>query len=267
MTEFSAGLTAGGSPAGITSGPDGNLWFTEQNASRLGSINTAGQIIEVSHGIAANSTPFEIASGPGETLWFTELDGNRVARFGLAPQITSVVVNGGAAQRSMVTQLQISFDQHVILPDNPADAFRLVRQEDGAVVSLRALVDDSGEATVITFQFAGAATQGNSLADGRYTLTALASQISGKDGALDGDGDGQAGGDFNFGDPQSLFRFFGDLNGDRQVDVADLTSFAGAFGLTSNQSGFLAAFDFNGDGQIDIADLIQFAKRFGTTLS
>jgi streptogramin lyase len=31
---------------GITTGPDGALWFTEQNASKIGRITTAGVITE-----------------------------------------------------------------------------------------------------------------------------------------------------------------------------------------------------------------------------
>jgi hypothetical protein len=33
VTKFSAGITAGGDPFGITAGPDGNLWFTEQGGT------------------------------------------------------------------------------------------------------------------------------------------------------------------------------------------------------------------------------------------
>src|ERR1700680_2712113 len=33
VTEFSAGITAGGGPFGITAGADGNLWFTEQRGT------------------------------------------------------------------------------------------------------------------------------------------------------------------------------------------------------------------------------------------
>jgi hypothetical protein len=266
VTEFSVGLTPGGSPAGITSGPDGNLWFTESSGNRLGAINTVGQITEFSAGISANSSPFEITSGPGDTIWFTELDGNRIARLGLAPQVTSVVVNGGAAQRSTVTQVQISFDEHVVLSDNPADAFRLVRQGDGAVVTLRAIVDDSGDGTIVTLQFAGAATQGTSLADGRFILTALAGQISGKNGALDGDGDGQPGGNFTFGDSSGLFRFFGDANGDQVVNGLDLGLFRSAFGTAIGDANFVGFLDFNGDGVINGLDLGQFKLHFGSAL-
>jgi len=44
--------------------------------------------------------------------------------------------------------------------------------------------------------------KGASLADGRYTLTVLAGQAAGANGLLDGDGDGQSGGNFVLpGDP------------------------------------------------------------------
>ena len=38
VTEYSAGITAGAQPIGITAGPDGNLWFTEQGGDRIGRI-------------------------------------------------------------------------------------------------------------------------------------------------------------------------------------------------------------------------------------
>src|SRR5262249_52870363 len=53
ITEFSAGLTPGFQPRGITAGPDGNLWFTEQFglSGRVGRITPAGVITEFSAGI------------------------------------------------------------------------------------------------------------------------------------------------------------------------------------------------------------------------
>src|SRR5262249_30180060 len=103
--------------------------------------------------------------------------------------------------------------------------------------------------------FTGSATQFGSLADGRYTLTALSSQIS-----ANGD---QMTSDYTFGDAQGLFRFFGDINGDRHVDIAD-------FGLFStsifNPANYNAAFDFRGEGHMDIAVLGQFAPRLFTML-
>ena len=36
VTEFSQGITPNSAPWGITSGPDGNIWFTEARASKIG---------------------------------------------------------------------------------------------------------------------------------------------------------------------------------------------------------------------------------------
>src|SRR5205823_10002528 len=108
--------------------------------------------------------------------------------------------------------------------------------------------------------FGGNASQFGSLADGRYTLTALASQITVAGQRLDGNGDGISGDNYVFG---SLYRFFGDINGDRHVDIAD-------FGLFSqsifNSANYIAAFDFNNDGHIDVADFGQFSIRLFTPL-
>jgi Dockerin type I domain len=91
----------------------------------------------------------------------------------------------------------------------------------------------------------------------------LASQISDNGVLLDGSDDGSPGGNFVFGDAQGLFRFYGDINGDRHVDIAD-------FGLLSNSifdaTNYKVAFDFNGDGVIDIADFGQFKVRIFATL-
>lgn len=42
VTEFSAGITPGSDPRGITAGPDGNLWFTEPSGDRVGRGRAAG---------------------------------------------------------------------------------------------------------------------------------------------------------------------------------------------------------------------------------
>jgi hypothetical protein len=65
---------------------------------------------------------------------------------------------------------------------------------------------------------------------------------------------------------QGLFRFFGDINGDRHVDVADFGLFSSTFNLGTGQTGFPAAFDFNSDGHIDIFDFGQYSIRFFTTI-
>jgi streptogramin lyase len=78
VTEFS--LPTGGSfPAEITTGPDGNLWFTEcffflsANGcpnSKIGRITPQGQITEFP--LAPQSFPDNITAGPDGKVWFTE---------------------------------------------------------------------------------------------------------------------------------------------------------------------------------------------------
>ncbi len=59
-------------PGGITAGPDGALWFTEENGNRLGRINTAGRS-PVHHSDLPAGTPSPWRSPPGRGgLWFTE---------------------------------------------------------------------------------------------------------------------------------------------------------------------------------------------------
>jgi virginiamycin B lyase len=76
------------SPAGITAGPDGNLWFTASTAvgdiSRIGRITPAGQISEFA---LPPGIPLEIVAGPDGNLWFTEEFG-KLGRVTPAGQLT-----------------------------------------------------------------------------------------------------------------------------------------------------------------------------------
>jgi sugar lactone lactonase YvrE len=66
-------------PQDIVSGPDGNLWFTEPSASRIGTITTAGAFGEFPIP-TAGSYPVGITSGPDGNLWFTEYFGNNIGQ-------------------------------------------------------------------------------------------------------------------------------------------------------------------------------------------
>ena len=100
------------------------------------------------------------------------------------------------------------------------------------------------------------------------TLTALSGQITESvlGQPLDGDNNySTPGGDYTLGG-SVLFRLFGDGNGDRRVDVADLGLFAGTYLKTGADPGYLAYFDVNADGRVDVTDLGQFAARYLTVL-
>jgi virginiamycin B lyase len=74
MTEFDISTPAS-SPAGITAGPDGSVWFTEQ-IGNIGRITVTGTITEFPLP-NPNSFPLAITAGPDGNLWFT---GNSMVR-------------------------------------------------------------------------------------------------------------------------------------------------------------------------------------------
>ena len=182
-------------------------------------------------------------------------------------RVAAVVVNGGALQRSRVTDLTITFSSVVTLPANPASAFTLINTTAQPNVAVNLSVDLSGSTptqTVAKLSWSGPVTEGGgSLIDGNYTLTILGSQITGEGGLqLDGNGDGTPGGD----NVSTLYRLFGDVNGDKTVNITDLTAFRNAFGASSTDANYRQYFDFSGDGVINLTDLTQFRNRFGTIL-
>jgi streptogramin lyase len=62
------------SPVGIVTGPDGNLWFTELGANKIGRTSTDGKFTEFPLP-RAGADPQDIAAGPDGNLWFTETPG------------------------------------------------------------------------------------------------------------------------------------------------------------------------------------------------
>jgi streptogramin lyase len=77
----------GVSPHGITSGPDGNLWFTENNTNKIGKITTSGVITEYVIP-TSSSAPEIITSGPDGNLWFTESNTNKIAKITTTGTVT-----------------------------------------------------------------------------------------------------------------------------------------------------------------------------------
>src|SRR6266567_3173637 len=126
FTEFPI-PTLGSAPIGITAGPDGALWFTDELGKIIRRITTAGSITEfpvptaniqlwgitvggdgalwfterpnkigrittagtlTEFPILADSDPIDIAAGPDGALWFTEVHGNKIGRITTAGTIT-----------------------------------------------------------------------------------------------------------------------------------------------------------------------------------
>ena len=72
-------LYASSAPFGITPGPGGTLWFTEQDGNRIGRISTTGQITEYT--VPTNrSEPKGITESSNGEIWFTEYSGNKIGQ-------------------------------------------------------------------------------------------------------------------------------------------------------------------------------------------
>ncbi|HLW01886.1 MAG TPA: hypothetical protein VKT82_24745 [Ktedonobacterales bacterium] len=56
-------------PQGITTGPDGNLWFAEYSTSMVARLTPTGQISTFP---VRGNAPVEITAGPNNTLWYTD---------------------------------------------------------------------------------------------------------------------------------------------------------------------------------------------------
>ncbi len=77
VTRFVAGISQHGQAGGIVGARDGNLYFTEPNNGKIGTVTPAGAIVETSVP-AAKSYPEGITVGPDGNVWFAD-DGNTAA--------------------------------------------------------------------------------------------------------------------------------------------------------------------------------------------
>ncbi|QEG20772.1 trypsin-like serine protease [Mariniblastus fucicola] len=184
------------------------------------------------------------------------------------PTAPTISLNAAEVERSMLTDAVITFDEVL---DFGANAFELVKRgPDGGDVEVTSSVDNSSGYSVVTLAFSGEFTEtSGSLVDGNYQLTIVGDEITSAAGvAVDGDGDGDAGGNLVFGDNESdnFFRFFGDIDGDRDSDVFDLLQLRQAWNTSAGDTGFNEGFDFNVDGEIDIFDLLPFRQNYRDAL-
>jgi hypothetical protein len=190
----------------------------------------------------------------------TLYEGTSDALAGAPEKVESVVINDGSAQRSMVNSITITFGGTAILDPGAIE----LRKQNGALVNFKLAASMVGGQTVAVLTFAGSEFIGGSLADGSYTLTVRADHVHDRWGReLDGDGDGSAGGNRS----DALFRLYGDSDGDRDVDAADLLLFLRTFGRRAGEPNYPAYFDSNGDGQVGVIDLLAFAQRLGKRLN
>ena len=90
-----------GDPAGIAAGPDGNIWFTEDNAGKIGRITLSGVVTEFSIPTAGSEPP-SIARGSDGNLWFTENGAGKIGRITPAGAITEFSLSNSSSTPSSI---------------------------------------------------------------------------------------------------------------------------------------------------------------------
>lgn len=211
-------------------------------------------------GLPANKTStirMEVTQGLGSVAKsVTPRTGQGTIQLNLAaitppPQVTSVNVNNGETQRSMVTSLTLTFNQEVRIQ---SDAFSVLRNGAKSSVPVTVTSSTDGEFTTVTLTFPGNSARANSLRDGDYQLVVKSSRVTGLDGrALDGNGDFKSGDNFSY----RFHRLFGDANGDHRVNQSDLVQFRQAI-ADGYFSDLVRIFDSNGNRRIDSRDILAF---------
>jgi uncharacterized repeat protein (TIGR03803 family) len=208
------------SPTGLTIDAHGNLY----GAVNIGGTNGVGDV-------------FELPSAAT-----------------VAPAVSSFTVNGGAAQRSMVTQATVVFNQPVKLA---SAALSLVRQATGGGSPTPVAFDFSSPDGGTTWNLTFPAGIGGSLADGAYIFTVTAADVTGSSSGV-----AMSGGNQLF----AFDRLFGDADGNGTVNNADYFQFKNAFGKSSGSPGYNPIFDYDANGIVNNADYFQFKERFGQTI-
>ena len=100
-------------PFEIAAGPDGNIWFTEFRANRIGSITPSGEIS--SFELGGGGFPERLSGGPDDAIWFTDPAGNRLGRLGMDGATAYVLLptpQSGPAGITLGTDGNLWFTEH-----------------------------------------------------------------------------------------------------------------------------------------------------------
>ncbi|MFO0939536.1 MAG: YDG domain-containing protein [Pirellulales bacterium] len=202
----------------------------------------------------------------------TALNGNYTISFTtgtlsiLSPiAVSSYSVNAGAAQRSMLTSISLTFNTPVTLT---AGAFSItniglttvqnIPLSQSQIIVTPAFGTPSTTFTITFGAGSGVQTRasgGNSLLDGNYRLDVDATKVvdavqrvmptNAVIGATAAD---------------KFFRLYGDIDGNGAVDAVDYIAARNAFASPGNYN---AAFDINGDGVLSASESTSFTLNFG----
>jgi len=179
------------------------------------------------------------------------------------PEVASVEIDKNTPQRSSVSSITVKMDGVI---DVESDAFTVVQRSDASgptgvsvETSFTKSVMDGQTVVVITFDSLNRNAAGV-LEDGNYQLTIDSSKVfrDGRPMAID----------FVYGatEEEKFFTFYGDSDGDRDIDNVDLAVFLQTYRKVVGDPGFDVNFDYDADGDVDNVDLAHYLQRYFTTL-
>ncbi|HWE97883.1 MAG TPA: PA14 domain-containing protein, partial [Tepidisphaeraceae bacterium] len=279
-------VSIGGVPAmGLVLGGGASLTFTAANPNPL----EMGPLVE--SWTIQNAAHVTLASGTGPSTTFTppaagaytvsfsagESASGADAETGTAtatltvvtaggPLLSSITVDDGTRQRSMVRSLTLAFTSPVTLAPGALSLARMnaggsgsndnSAPSDASAALGTPATSDGGMTWVVPVNPSSAFSAFGSLSNGIYTLTlhgSLAQDVQGRTPPTDRS--------------LTFHRLFGDANGDRRVNAVDYGQFNAAFGSNSSQGAYNPYFDFNHDNRVNAVDYGQFSADFGKSLS
>src|ERR1051325_7034379 len=144
-------------------------------------------------------------------------DGVTLAQSAVSPDpvVTRRVINEGGSQRSTVTNISLFFHTNVALSATSL-VLRNLTFTNKAIASTNLVLNYDSLSNKATWTFPS--FPGGSLPEGNYIATLFANTLTNSSGhRLDGNNDSLPGDAYTF----DLFRFFGDFDGDRDVDFFD----------------------------------------------
>ncbi len=72
-------LNKGSWPRGITTGPDGNVWFAEMAGNKIGRITPQGEFAEYPIP-TEDAQAYSVVTGPDKNIWFTESGAGKIGQ-------------------------------------------------------------------------------------------------------------------------------------------------------------------------------------------
>ncbi|TVP79022.1 MAG: hypothetical protein EA353_07255, partial [Puniceicoccaceae bacterium] len=176
------------------------------------------------------------------------------------PSITATEVNDGEIQRSMVTDLTLTFDRVAEGAVDPAE-FRLFNRTTGERIDpadMAVTWENEGRTARLAFSALPAA----SLGDGFYSLVIDGERTAIDELLLDGEGSGEAGSVFRF----DFHRLFGDSTGNGAIDNLDAARFRNSLGSEIGDTAYHSYFDFDANGMIGTVDRDAFSANHGEAI-